>query len=105
MRRTKTLDLDGIAITVHELTVAEVRNWEADLSDKERKFDLVSESLMDNVSLSDIVRMSNATMPMLDSMTPSMVDEIIAVAKELNPHFFTMRGRLMDAARLLPPTL
>lgn len=101
MQRTKEIELDGgRRITVRELTVAELRNWLKDLENaKDKTIDLVTEGIIPDASLTDVSRMIDLTLEDLDALTPTQIAGMVAVCKELNPHFFQLRDRLMVAAR------
>ncbi|MBF0626437.1 MAG: hypothetical protein HQL82_16735 [Magnetococcales bacterium] len=103
MRRTKEVELDGRTVTVRELTVAEVRLWLKDLDQlREGAIDLVTEGIMADASLGDVARMTDLQAADLDEMTPSAIEGLITACREINPHFFRMRDRLLEAARAMP---
>lgn len=102
MRRTKTLTLGEPPreVIFRELTVAEIRNWLAALEKAEGGVvDFVSEGLLEEGSLSDVVLMSELSMEELDRMAPSEIEALIPVCRELNPRFFTLRNRLVLASQ------
>ena len=102
MRRTKVIQIGEPPrdVTFHELTVAEIRNWLASLEKSEEKaIDFISEGLMEEGSLSDIELMSDLSMKDLDQMAPSEIDALLALCRELNPRFFTLRNRLILASQ------
>lgn len=93
---TKTIDLDGRQVTVRELNVSEVRAWLLDAERSEDDIqDIVGESLMDECSLRDLPRMTDLDLDALNHMPPSRIDTVIAACKEINPHFFALRARLL----------
>ena len=103
MKRTKEIDIDGRAVTVRELTVAEVRNWLKDLEQvREGGIDLVTEGIMADASISDVARMTDLSPEDLDNLTPSQIEEVVTSCREINPHFFRLRDRLLEAARSIP---
>lgn len=103
MKRTKEVELDGRTVTVRELTVAEVRLWLKDLDQlREGAIDLVTEGIMADASLGDVARMTDLTPEALDDLTPSQIEVVITVCREINPHFFRLRDRLLEAARAMP---
>jgi hypothetical protein len=103
MKSTKQISVNGKTVNLKELTVVEVRQWMKDLEKVQTTdFDLVTEGIMQDVSLNDLLRMSDLTMTDLDEMAPSEIDIILATCRELNPHFFQLRDRLVNAARTLP---
>ena len=100
MRRTETVDLDGRTVTVKELTVAEVRQWFKSLEQaKEGTIDVVAECLIEDISLGDVCRMTDLQTMDLDEMTPSELEQVISVCMGVNPHFFRMRGNLLNVVK------
>ncbi|MBF0148276.1 MAG: hypothetical protein HQL84_18865 [Magnetococcales bacterium] len=98
MRRIKTLTLEEPPreVTFRELTVAEIRNWLVTLEKAEGGMvDFVSEGLLEEASLSDVVLMSDLSMDELNRMAPSEIEVLIPVCRELNPRFFSLRHRLV----------
>lgn len=91
---------NALSVTVFELTVGDIRNWLRDLESLD-KGDLVDAGLFDDLTLAELERMTDLAMSTIDELPPSQIDELIAVAKELNPRFFALRGRLVEAGRQL----
>ncbi|MBF0283139.1 MAG: hypothetical protein HQL51_01620 [Magnetococcales bacterium] len=58
---------------------------------------------MEDAALEDITRMSDLKPEEIGDLTPSTLEGVLAVCKEINPHFFRLRGRLTALARLPPP--
>ncbi|MBF0142849.1 MAG: hypothetical protein HQL59_05255 [Magnetococcales bacterium] len=103
MKRTKEVQLDEHTVTVRELTVAEVRLWLKELDQlREGALDLVTEGIIADASLGDVARMTDLQAADLDEMTPSQIEELITACREINPHFFRLRDRLLEAARAMP---
>ena len=99
MRKTKVINLTpDLILTVQELTVAEVRDWISTVENKAEP-DLVAELLTDDISLSDLPRFCAITPEQVDSLTQSELTALLATCKELNPHFFALRAKIM---RFLP---
>ena len=99
MRITETVDLgDGRNVTVRELTVGEVRKWLAGLATAaERPADLVSDALFEGFSLADLGLFASEAVAS-DDLTQSEVRAVFDAAKRLNPDFFHLRGRLLQAS-------
>ncbi|WP_322521150.1 hypothetical protein SR882_10270 [Guyparkeria halophila] len=104
--RTRCEELqDGRRVEVKELTIAEIRSWLAELTERlERSFDeeaasepvdLVDEHLLEDMTLDDLVRMTSLDHDGINELSQSAIDQIAATARELNPHFFGMRRRLL----------
>lgn len=103
MRKEDIITVNGIQVTVKELTVAEVRHWMMDMIEQEKakeNQDLVShvldQGLFEEIGLSDILRMSDLQREQLDDFTPSQLQVIIQKCKGLNADFFGMRKRLLN---------
>ncbi|MFC7422057.1 hypothetical protein ACFQNF_19545 [Iodobacter arcticus] len=101
MRAVKTLTVGDISFEVRELTVADIRLWLQELINSAEP-DLVAEALFNDISLADIPRLSSLTMAQVETMTPSELRQVIDAAKGVNADFFTLRNKLIQAARVLP---
>ena len=104
MRKEDKITVNGNQINVKELTVAEVRHWMKDMitlekcKDDQSRIDLVvDQGFLQEIGLSDIIRMTDMTRCQLDPYAPSELKVVIDKCKELNPDFFGMRNRLLDA--------
>jgi predicted flavoprotein YhiN len=99
---TKKLEMAGTEVTARELTTLEVRNWLKELRDAE-EFSVVDEMLFsdEGVSTADLLRMSDATKDLIDSLPPSEIVQLAKAVKEVNPHFFAMRQRLITLNQAL----
>ena len=98
MRKEKVVKLGELDVTVHELTVGEVRLWLQNVDDK-KDTDVFAELLVDELSLTDLARFSTISSEQLDALTQSELSLLVATSKELNPYFFALRAKLM---RFLP---
>lgn len=103
MRKEDLINVNGIAIKVKELTVAEVRHWMMDMAAQEESKKpednigiVLDQGLFEGIGLSDIVRMTDLTKCQIEHFTPSELQVVIQKCKELNPDFFGMRGRLLS---------
>lgn len=102
MRAAHTKTIGAYTFEVRELIVAEIRIWLADLLNQHEP-DLVAEALFEELSLGDIPRLTSLTAEQLESMAPSEIKQVIALAKEVNGDFFGLRAKLR-AATLTAPT-
>lgn len=105
MRKEDKIMIDGIPVTIKELTVAEVRHWMMDMIENEKpkeNTDVVSnvldQGLFEEIGLSDILRMTDMNRCQIERFTPSELKVIIEKCKVLNPDFFGMRARLVGLA-------
>lgn len=92
MRRTETLKLGDNSVTLRELTVGEVRGML--LSRPEQ--DTVDYLLFDDITLGELVQMTDLSKETIDNLTQSELDTVRVKAKELNPHFFAMMNRIKE---------
>ncbi len=99
MRVIREIEVAGQKIQVRELTLAEIRTWFKKVSSPENGGDLVDATLFEEFSVSDLSALTNLTGKKADSLTPSEIREVVAVAKEVNADFFAMRGRLVQLGR------
>lgn len=91
MRRLKEVDLDGTAIQVREMTVAEARAWLAGMDATDG--DLLDVGFdVEGVSLHDLRHFTSADAATLDALTPAQLGRLAREAKELNPDFFRLKA-------------
>lgn len=86
-----------VAVTVRELTVADIRMWMADA--QEASPDLVDNLLLKDVSLQDLTHLSSLTPEQMDGLTPSELQRVLDEAKELNSHFFDLLAGVQTLAK------
>ena len=84
-----------LAVTVRELTVAEIRAWLADVQQAQGA-DLVDVLLLKDVALQDITRMSSLSMDQINTLTPSQLRAVLDAAREINADFFALRGGIVE---------
>jgi hypothetical protein len=100
-RLTRPITLpDDFPVTVKELTVGEVRNWMVDVETGAGE-DPMHALALEDCSLSDLARMCDIGPGALEDYTPSQLAPLVAVARELNPHFFRVRAALAGVARMM----
>ncbi|EOZ3002676.1 TPA: hypothetical protein SL809_000099 [Pseudomonas aeruginosa] len=87
---SRVVDIDGVELTVRELSVADVRKLMQEVSDQ----DLVSNALFEDIRLSDLCLMTSVTESQINDLRPSQLAKLLDACKEVNPHFFGMLGRL-----------
>lgn len=90
MRVIREIDLGGKPVQVKELTVGDIRRW---LASKETPDGLVDSLLFEEVSLSDLEFLTDLDAAAVDALTPTEIEKILALAKEVNQAFFVMRER------------
>jgi hypothetical protein len=94
MRVIREIKLDGQAICqVKELTVGDIRFW---LASKTAPGDLIDSELFDEISISDIPVMTSLSAEQVEAMSPSEIDAILPVIREVNARFFTMREKVVN---------
>lgn len=94
---SREIQLGERSVIVREMTVGDVRNWLADVSADGALVNWVDDGLMGDISLRDLARMTSLKVEEMDSWRPSELQQVIDEARELNPHFFVLRGRMLKA--------
>lgn len=110
MRVVKTIQTLGRDVTVKELTVGEIRAWLADASAGASDGDVVSVVLFEEVTLADLLRMTDITADEISAAAPSELATLRESVKAVNRDFFSLRSRLerlgemaLAAEKGLPP--
>jgi len=83
----RVVNLPGLVVSVHELSVAEVRAWLMEI-EAGAHFDPFHAMLSHSFHLPDLARMSDASLAQLEAFTPSDLEPLISAARSLNPDFF-----------------
>lgn len=78
-----------------ELSVSEVRQW-LKKSAENPSLDLVDCLMFDDFQVSDLPLFTDLKADAIEAMTPNQLRTVIDEIKRVNPHFFEMRGRLVD---------
>ena len=99
---TRQVEVGGMMVTAHEMTTLQTRNW-LKAQSRAADFDVVDSMLFERfeVTAADMLAMSDITRRQLDAITPSMAEGLAAAIKEVNPHFFQMRQRLIGIGTTL----
>lgn len=105
MPASHTITVSGLAVTVRELTVREVRDWATKVSAGLVEVDPVAHLMIDDCSMQDIELMSDKTVADLDVLAPSDLYEVAAICRKLNPHFFRLRAAMAGAAQSILSTV
>ncbi|MDO9596736.1 MAG: hypothetical protein Q7J47_03350 [Azoarcus sp.] len=92
-------------LTVHEITVQQVRDWAVSIDTGLVPLDPVGELLHPECALADLVLMSDATPAEIEQCTSAQLDHLVATAKALNPHFFRVRAALQGVARQISQSI
>lgn len=93
MNLTKVVQVGELGVTVRELTVGEVRVLFKRLAEAGNP-DAVSDTLLSEISLSDLEAMTNLTPAQIEDLTPSQLRRVFEVCREVNPDFFGLRDRV-----------
>jgi len=99
MAATAEITVAGRLITVRELTVIEVRDWVTEIENGTRLIDPAGDALFEQMSLADVVLMSDAPADWLDTFGPSELQPLADLCRTVNPHFFRLRA-VVQAARV-----
>lgn len=109
MRKEDKITVNGLQVTVKELTVAEVRHWMMDIKQqvnfKETEDNgdfIIDVGLFEDIQLSDFCRMTDLEKKQLDDFTPSELKLIQAKCEELNPNFFGLTAKIRKFASQSP---
>lgn len=94
-----------LAVTVHELTVAEIRTWLKEIGGGSAGVDAVDVLLLKDVSLQDLMRLSSLTQEQIDGLTPSQLRQVLDAARDINADFFGLRAGLVVMSATLPESL
>lgn len=100
MPAERVVEIKGLTATVRELTVAEVRDWVAEI-ESGANVDPLRSMVFDDCGLDDLARMSDADAAVLESFTASELEPLRGACKALNPYFFKVRAILIGIARHL----
>jgi hypothetical protein len=102
MRVTKEVLIGDARIVVTELTVADLRAWLSDLSTTPS--DTIGDELFDGVTLHELTWMSSLDPAKAGALAPSELQQVVDACKEVNAHFFALRGKLVERGRKLAAT-
>lgn len=105
MRLSTPIVIDGVTVgNAHEITPAEMLQWLDDI-EASTDADIVDLLLLEEegVSIGDLARLTDIQRDALYGMAPSMLVEVVRVAKERNKHFFGMRARIERLGALAAP--
>jgi hypothetical protein len=91
---------DSLTVEVRELTVDQIRSWQAraeSVPDDPASIepDLIGEELFEEFTFDEIIYMSDINESDLNALPPSAITKLIDAAKEVNKHFFEMRRRML----------
>jgi hypothetical protein len=102
MRKEDKININGKVTTVKEMTVGDVRHWMMDMIAREKSKDeqssidlVIDQGFLQEIGLSDIIRMTDITRCQLDHFAPSELMVVVEKCKELNPDFFGLRKKLL----------
>lgn len=94
----KQIEVGGLSVTVRELTVGEIRAWMKRMAEGVDS-DVVGELLLEEVGVSDLLSMCDASREQLDTLTPRQLRELYAACEEVNRDFFALRARVEALGR------
>lgn len=97
MTLSKTIQLPDLVVTVRELTVGEIRAWMKRTA--EGGHDPVDDTLLQEVSLTDLYAMTDLQAGQAENLTPSQLRLVFEGCREVNPDFFGLRDRIESAGR------
>lgn len=98
MPLSRTVSLGTLAVTVHELTVTEVRD--ALVGEEAGAYvDPFHALVFDGFGLNDIARMCDVSAVVLEAFAPSDLAELVAACQAVNPFFFRMKTAITEAGQ------
>ncbi len=100
----KTIEIAGFTITIHELTVADIRaalKMEESDEDSPDSSDAVDMFLLEDISLPDICRMTDLTPEKIGDMKPSEIRKVADACRKVNSDFFSLRARVLKYVDLM----
>jgi len=100
MAASAQIDLAGLAVTVFELSVAQVRNWVVE-SEAGASVDPLRAMVFDDCSLDDLARMCDMTADDMEQYGPMELAPLRDKCKAFNPHFFKVREALIGVSRAI----
>ncbi|MBF0186012.1 MAG: hypothetical protein HQM06_16705 [Magnetococcales bacterium] len=84
-----TIEVDGQEIVIKEMTVADMESWLETNTTTQSEPDLVGDLLFEEVSLRDVLLMTEGvTRSELSRLTPSQIAPIVQRCRTVNPAFF-----------------
>ncbi|NOR70890.1 MAG: hypothetical protein GQ532_14550 [Methylomarinum sp.] len=89
---TRKIEVADISITVREITVNEIRDWLINAS--EVKNDVVGDLILEDITIDELCRCSDLKPNQASQLTPTELNSIAEVCKELNASFFALRDQL-----------
>lgn len=101
MPLTHSVPAGSLTVMVRELTVRETRDWATSVEQGLIEVDPIAFLALEGTSLQDMEFMTDKTMAELETLAPSDLEEVAAVCRKLNPHFFRLRSGMTGAALLM----
>ena len=86
--------IDGVL--ARELTVRQCRVMLLQIQERAQdreSYDPINENLFEDMSMFEMVMVSNVGMAKLEGLKPSQLDKLVAAAKRANKNFFKMRAK------------
>lgn len=97
MRVITEIEVGDRKVQIKELKIGEIRAW---LAGQTGGNDLVDSMLFEEISLPDLLQLTNLTAADIDDIEPSLIDaKLLPKVKEVNPRFFSMRQRVAEMGK------
>lgn len=97
MAASAVIELAGQSLTVRELTVAACRDWLREIEAGLRPVDPAGDALFEQITLGDLAVMCDADPDWLAGFTPSELQPLADLCRQVNPHFFRLRAVVQAA--------
>lgn len=98
--KTQSVQLLDKTFTVRELSIKDLRVWLDHLATT-KEDDPVAALVLESTHLHDLAHVCDVLVSELERFTPSQLDPLVKVARELNPGLFKMRTGMALAAQAI----
>lgn len=93
----KIIDTDNQKFAVHEMSIAELRAWWDNVTMPGHECNVPTEYALPGISLDDLALICRCQVKDFEALTYRELEQILAAAREMNPHFFRLRDSLNEA--------
>lgn len=93
---SKTIHTDNNTFQVNELSVLDLRAWHERLTLPGGECDLVNENAVPGISLEDLGLICQCDVAGFGDLTARELNQLAEAARELNPHFFSLRALIAE---------
>ncbi|MEO5376436.1 MAG: hypothetical protein H7832_01425 [Magnetococcus sp. DMHC-6] len=98
MRMIKVKKIENREIQIREVTAGEIRAWLVSLQ-SEKQCDPVGDLLFPQTPLRVLSFMTDLSQEAMEQFTPMQLRDVLGECQEINPDFFGLLSRLMEAGK------